>query len=71
MRSNLDLSSLPHRLVGHKTALRVDKVRRENSVDERRLAQPSLTYKNHEIVSKMPHKHVYPRVPSVPRLRKT
>lgn len=42
MRNSLNLGSLPDWLVGLQTTLRVDKVRRENGVDERRLAQAGL-----------------------------
>jgi hypothetical protein len=44
MRDGLDFRRLPHRLIRLKSPLGVDQMRREDSVDERRLAQPSLTY---------------------------
>ena len=42
MGNGLDLRCLPNGLVRGKATLRVNEVRRENSVDERRLAQTSL-----------------------------
>lgn len=42
MRDRLNLRRLPDRLVRLKPSLRVDQVRREDGVDERRLAQSRL-----------------------------
>ena len=44
MGNSLNLRCLPDGLIRGKAALRVNEVRRENSVDERRLAQTSLAY---------------------------
>lgn len=42
MGNSLNLRCLPDGLVRSKATLRVNEVRRENGVDERRLAQTSL-----------------------------
>lgn len=44
MRNSLDLCRLSDRLVSFQTALGVNQVRRENSVDERRLSETRLPY---------------------------
>lgn len=44
MRNRVDLSRLPDGLVRVEASLRVDQMRREDSVDERRLAQARLAY---------------------------
>jgi len=44
MRNTLNLGGLSDRLVRFQTTLRVNQVRRENSIDERRLAQSGLPY---------------------------
>ena len=44
MRHGVDLRRLPNGLIRLETALRVDEVGREDSVDERRLSETSLTY---------------------------
>ena len=43
MRDGVDLRRLPNGLIRLETALRVDEVGREDSVDERRLSETSLT----------------------------
>ena len=43
MRDGVNLSRLAHRLVRLQATLGVDEVRREDGVDERRLAQPRLS----------------------------
>lgn len=43
MRNGLNLGGLPDRFIRYETPLRVDKVGRENCIDQRRLAEPSLT----------------------------
>lgn len=43
MRNCLNFRRLPHGLVGFKAAFRVDQVRRENGVDQSRLAEPGLS----------------------------
>ena len=44
MRDGVDLRRLPNGLIRLETALRVDEVGREDSVDKRRLSETSLTY---------------------------
>jgi hypothetical protein len=44
MRDGLNLCRLSHRLVRREAALRVNQVRRKDSVDERRLSQSSLAF---------------------------
>lgn len=44
MRHGLNLCRLPDRLVRSETALRVNQVRRKDSVDKCRLSQSSLAY---------------------------
>ena len=48
MRHRVDLRCLSHRLIRGQPALRVNQVRGEDSVDECRLSQASLTCKQHE-----------------------
>ena len=44
MRDGLNLCRLSDRLVGREAALRVNQVRRKDSVDKRRLSQSSLAF---------------------------
>lgn len=46
MRDGVDLSRLPDRLIRLQAALGVNQVRREDSVDQRRLSETSLTYRH-------------------------
>ena len=43
MRDGVDLGRLPHRLIRFQATLGVNQVRREDSVDERRLSETRLT----------------------------
>ena len=53
MRDGVNLRRLPDGLVRVETALRVDEVRREDSVDERRLSKTRLTYNHGKRTSKV------------------
>jgi hypothetical protein len=53
MRNCLDLRGLPHRHVRRESTLRVDKVGSEDGVNEGRLSQSSLAYRQRKKESEM------------------